>query len=779
MKKHLPSVLFLATFFLLTSFVVLEDQPRIFLIGDSTMANKSPEASPETGWGMAFPNYIRAQVFNHALNGRSTKSFRTQGYWNKVYEQLKPGDWVFIQFGHNDSKTEDTSRYAAPQTDYRKNLIRYISEIRSKGANPVLLTPVMRRKFDETGNFIDTHGEYPGVVKEVGKQQNVPVLDIHAKSQEVIVKLGVKESKYLFMNLEKNTWKNYLNGKEDNTHFTPYGAEVIASLVAGEIRDLNLDLVKNLLTLPVGGKFAYELPKVRQVSFRKDTFNIVKYNAKNDGITLNSKAINDAIEACHVAGGGTVLIPKGFWLTGPVTLKSNINLHLDKGAVLQFSNNSNDYPLVKTNWEGLDAIRVQSPISAFDVENIAVTGEGILDGAGEAWRPIKKSKMTPPEWNQLVAANGGVLNEEKDTWYPTERALKGSKAKRPGVIAEGYDMTKAEEIKEFLRPNMVSLVRCMGVLLEGVTFQNSPAWCLHPLLSQHMTIRNLTVRNPWNAQNGDGIDIESCRYVIVENSTFDVGDDGICIKSGRDEEGRKRGVPTEDVIIRDCTVFHGHGGFVVGSEMSGGAKNIFVSDCNFLGTDVGLRFKTTRGRGGIVEKIYVHDINMSNIGGAAILFDMYYMAKDPLTMFSGEEKPSIEFQPVSEATPQFKDFHINQVVCKRAETGIFVRGLPEMNIKDIEMENISIQSKKGFVCTEGDHVVLKNTTLYCEDKTVMNIQDSQNITMDNILYKPSDVLLTISGARSKEIRLLHINGANAKKEVEFGTGVSEKVMKRK
>jgi DNA sulfur modification protein DndE len=390
---------------------------------------------------------------------------------------------------------------------------------------------------------------------------------------------------------------------------------------------------------------------------------------------------------------------------------------------------------------------------------------------------VKKNKLTPPEWTQLVSS-GGVLNESKDTWYPTERALKGSKAKRPGVVAEGYTMEKAEEIKEFLRPNMVNFVRCKGVLLEGITLQNSPAWCIHPLMVRHLTVRNVKVRNPWNAQNGDGLDIESCRYVLVDNSTFDVGDDGICIKSGRDEEGRKRGVPTEDVIVRNSTVFHGHGGFVVGSEMSGGARNIFVSECNFLGTDVGLRFKTTRGRGGIVEKIYIDNIRMNAIGGAAILFDMYYMAKDPLTMFAGEDKPQIELLPVTEATPQFRDFHIKDVVCKGAETGIFIRGLPEMNIKSIELENISIQSKKGLVCTEGENISLKNVGLYCDDKTVMDIFDSKNLLLENINYKPTEILLKVSGSHSKNIRLLNTDGSKAKKLVEFGPGISPKVVKR-
>ena len=763
---------------ILFSFALIEKKPRIFLIGDSTMANKTAEVAPETGWGMIFPQYINLEVQNHAVNGRSTKSFRTLGHWSKVYEQLQPGDWVFIQFGHNDSKESDTTRYAPAKTDYRKNLIRYINEIKSKGAKPLLITPVMRRKFDDKGNFVDQHGDYPGVVKEVGKELKIPVLDLHARSKDVIVQHGIEESKKLFLNVDKGIWKHYPDGKEDNTHFTVYGASIMASLVAEGIKTLNLDIAKELTAWPVGGKYVYELPKVMEVSFKKDTFDIRKYGAKADGITLNSKAIQQAIDACSQSGGGTVLVPNGFWLTGPLALKSNVNLHIAKAAVVQFSNNTNDYPLVKTNWEGLDAIRAHSPIYAVDAENIAITGEGILDGAGEAWRPVKKSKLTPPEWEHLTKS-GGFLNEKKDTWYPTERALAGSKEKRPGVVAEGWDLQKAESIKEFLRPNMLNIVRCKRVLLQGVTFQNSPAWCLHPLLTQHLVLRDLTVRNPWNAQNGDGVDVESCRYVLIENSTFDVGDDGICIKSGRDEEGRKRGVATEDVIVRNSAVFHGHGGFVIGSEMSGGARNIYVYDCNFLGTDVGLRFKTTRGRGGVVEKIYANNISMGNIGGAAILFDMYYMAKDPLAMFAGEEKPSIEFQPVTEATPQFRDFYIKDIVCKGAETGIFVRGLPEMNIRNISMENISIQSKKGFECTEGDNIILKNATLYCDEKNVVEVHDSKNLLLENIQYKPNDVLLSVSGSRSKDIRLLATDPSNAKKEVALGAGVSEKVVKKK
>src|SRR5690606_26690128 len=185
--------------------------------------------------------------------------------------------------------------------------------------------------------------------------------------------------------------------------------------------------------------------------------------------------------------------------------------------------------------------------------------------------------------------------------------------------------------------------------LEGVTFQNSPAWNVHPIMCENLTLRNLFIKNPDYAQNGDGADIESCKNVLIEGCIFDVGDDAICIKSGKDEEGRKRGVATENVIIRNNTVYKGHGGFVVGSEMSGGARNIFVSNCTFMGTDKGIRFKTTRGRGGVVENIHIKDINMFDIVDEAIYFDMYYWIKPPLA------NAAPEVFEITDATPVFKD----------------------------------------------------------------------------------------------------------------------------
>ncbi|MBD0299329.1 MAG: glycoside hydrolase family 28 protein, partial [Nitrososphaera sp.] len=426
-----------------------------------------------------------------------------------------------------------------------------------------------------------------------------------------------------------------------------------------------------------------KLPIVQATSFKKDSFNILRYGAKADGITLNTKSITDAIEACTKKGGGIVVVPAGVWLTGPLVLKSNVNLHLQKNALLQFTDDFDQYPLVETNWEGLVQMRNQSPLSATGAINIAITGFGIIDGAGDAWRMVKKDKLTESQWKKLVAS-GGVLSEDQKTWYPSKSSYEGSKLTNPGQVSPEKTPEFYKSIKDFLRPNLLVITNCNKVLLEGVTFQNSPAWCLHPLMSENITVRNVYAKNPWYAQNGDGIDLESCKNVLIENSTFDVGDDGICIKSGRDEEGRKRGMPTQDVIIRNCIVYHAHGGFVVGSEMSGGAKNIWVNDCTFIGTDIGLRFKTTRGRGGVVENIYINNIGMKDIAGEAILFDMYYAAQDPVAL-AGEkrEPPKVELKPVTEETPQFQNIYINNVVASGAEKAIFVRGLPEMSIKNI------------------------------------------------------------------------------------------------
>jgi len=523
------------------------------------------------------------------------------------------------------------------------------------------------------------------------------------------------------------------------------------------------------------------LPSIQQPTFKKDTISIVKNGAVNDGITLNTKSINQTIDEVSKNGGGVVLIPRGIWLTGPIELKSNVNLHLAKDALLNFTDDFSQYKLVETNWEGVGAVRNQSPISGTNLENIAITGAGIVDGNGDVWRMTKKDKLTETQWKKLVSS-GGVLSEDKKVWYPSESSFKGSKTKSPGVLTAGKTIKDFEEIKDFLRPNLLVLTNCKKVLLEGVTFQNSPAWNLHPLMCEDLTVRNVYAKNPWYAQNGDGIDVESCKNVLIENSTFDVGDDGICIKSGRDEQGRTRAKPTENLIARNNVVYHAHGGFVIGSEMSGGARNLYVYDNTFIGTDIGLRFKTTRGRGGVVENIFVRNINMKDIPGEAILFDMYYAAVDPVPL-AGEkrEAPKVEVLPVTESTPVFRNFYISNVVADGAEKSIFVRGLPEMNISNIFLENITIQAKKGIEIEEAKDVYLKNVKVITADsKPLVNILNSTQIGFDNLSFKPgAELLFNINGKRTANINVSNTKTSDAKVLAEYNQEATKKALKFK
>lgn len=522
-------------------------------------------------------------------------------------------------------------------------------------------------------------------------------------------------------------------------------------------------------------------PVVQTVSFRSDTINIVNHGAKGDGHFLNTTAINKAIEQSSLQGGGVVLVPSGLWLTGPIILKSNVNLHLKRDAILFFTDDFDQYKLIAANWEGQPAWRNQSPISGTDLTNIAITGSGVIDGNGDAWRMVKKSKLTDSQWKNLVNS-GGVVDKSNQIWYPSEKSLAGSKDKKAGVMTAGTSSSDYEHIKDFLRPNLLVLTNCKKVLLEGVTIQNSPAWNLHPLLCEDLTLRRLLVRNPWYGQNGDGVDIESCKNVLIEDCTFDVGDDGICIKSGRDKSGRERGKPTENVLIRNNVVYHAHGGFVIGSEMSGGAKNIWVQDCSFIGTDIGLRFKTKRGRGGTVENIFIENINMIDIPGEAILFDMYYEAVDPVPM-AGEKREKVKAEkiPVTEETPQFKNFHIKNVFVNGAEKGIFFRGLPEMNIQDITIEKVTIQAKKGIDIIEACNIKLKDITIFSKETApVVHIENAQNIVFENLKYQDDATLLfDLYGENSKNIQVIKTDVNKAKTISKIASGLSKSVLKIK
>ena len=478
------------------------------------------------------------------------------------------------------------------------------------------------------------------------------------------------------------------------------------------------------------------LPRITEPTFRKDTLDIVQFGAKGDGATLNTQAINTALAASSKKGGGVVLVPPGLWMTGPIVLQSNVNLHLQRGAILQFTPDKSQYALVEGIYEGKRAARNQSPVSGTNLENIAITGQGIVDGNGDVWRAVHKSQLTESEWKEKVAS-GGVLKDDGQTWYPSEQFKSASVEGKSMLLGEDKKPQDFAGMKDFLRPNLVVLNGCKKVLLEGIIFQNSPAWCLHPLMCEDLTIRNVTTKNPDYAHNGDGMDIESCKNFLIEGCTLDVGDDAICIKSGKDEEGRKRGMPTENGIIRNNTIYKGHGGFVVGSEMSGGARNIFVENCTFMGTDKGLRFKSVRGRGGVVEHIYARNLYMKDIVDEAIFFDLYYFVKFAT---DGER----DMRPVvSEKTPVFRNMKFENIVCNGAQKGIFIRGLPEMPVSNIVLENMVLQAEKGIELIDASGIEVINVDLKTEEtQPVVLVDNSNQLRFDQLRYNAdSEVLL--------------------------------------
>ena len=499
----------------------------------------------------------------------------------------------------------------------------------------------------------------------------------------------------------------------------------------------------------------FEMPVVIEPVFPEYTVSISDFGAVSDGQTLNTDAFSDAIADVAEKGGGCVLIPRGLWLTGPIIMKSNINLHAEAGALVIFSKDKDRYPLIESNWEGWKTVRCLSPISGKNLENIAITGEGIFDGSGSVWQQMKRSKLTEGQWKKLVNS-GGIVSEDGENWYPSESYLKGSEARNKLGPWFSDNLEDYQDTRDFYRPVMVSFIGCNKVLLDGPVFQNSPAWNLHPLLCENLTVRNVTVRNPWYSSNGDGIDIESCKNSVIYNCTFDVGDDAICIKSGKDKEGRDRGIPTENLIVKNCVVYHGHGGVTLGSEMSGGVKNMHVSGCTFIGTDVGLRFKSKRGRGGVVENIFISNIDMVDIPTNAVSFNLYYGGLSVSEMLAQSEKVDIptEIYPVSEETPQFKDISIKNITCKGAEQAIYLQGLPEMNLENIQMENLTMETEKGLFCMDARGISIKGLNLICNKYPALTFYNAKDVMIEEL--ELSDITqsgISVNGVDTENIRI--------------------------
>lgn len=511
------------------------------------------------------------------------------------------------------------------------------------------------------------------------------------------------------------------------------------------------------------------MPDIELPSFMDNTFHITDFGASGDGHTLNTTAFEKAVRACHDAGGGRIIVPAGIWLTGPICFMSNVNLHLEKGALILFSRDHENYPIIQNPVN--KSYIVSPPIYGFRLENIAITGQGILDGSGETWRPVKKMKTTESQWKNLLAS-GGVVSSDGKIFWPTREAMDGEaylrnlrKRDKTSLTAKDY-----EPARDFMRPYMVMFYQCRKVLFDGPTFRNSPKFVLYPTFCQNMVIRNIKVFNEWWAQNGDGIDLSGGKNILIYNCLVSVGDDAICMKSSKSKNYHEDPA-LQNVVITDCEVYHGHGGFVIGSNTDGGMQNIAVKNCTFVTTDIGLRFKSRRGRGGLVSNFYIQDIFMKDIIGEAILFNTFYDTP--------EEERGIVFE-ANERTPRFQKFHISNVYCNGADQAVKILGLPEMPVQEVTFENITITSCTGFESRDAQNIMMNNMTIIPETGPVYWFDNSRDFSMNNINCPAgAEIFMKLDGQQTGNIQIVNSDLSPAKKAFSIGQEVNENVIQMK
>jgi polygalacturonase len=403
------------------------------------------------------------------------------------------------------------------------------------------------------------------------------------------------------------------------------------------------------------------LARIKPPRFPKRDFNILKFGAKAGGAVDCRESINKAIDACSKAGGGRVVVPAGEFLTGAIHLRSNVNLHVSKGATLKFSTDAKAHlPIVHTRWEGMELMHLSPFIYAYEQTNIAITGEGTLDGQGKSffwkWHGNPNYGGDPKVLSQRPAR--ARLYEMMDRNVPVAERIFG----------EGH----------YLRPQFIQPYKCRNVLIEGVTIIDSPMWEVHPVLCENVTIRNLHIAS--HGPNNDGCDPESCKDVLIENCFFDTGDDCIAIKSGRNNDGRRINVPTENIVVRNCTMRDGHGGITVGSEISGGVRNLFAHDCKLDSADLwtALRVKNNASRGGKLENFYFRNITVGQVSRAVVEIDFNY-----------EEGAKGEYIPV------VRNYVVDGLTCVTGNRALDLQGLDNAPIYDVAIRNATFGTIKN------------------------------------------------------------------------------------
>ncbi|MCJ7448760.1 MAG: glycoside hydrolase family 28 protein [Bacteroidales bacterium] len=424
--------------------------------------------------------------------------------------------------------------------------------------------------------------------------------------------------------------------------------------------------------------------------------NVKDRGADPSGNVKCTKVISDIISELSSKGGGTVYFPAGTYLTGPIIMKSNITLWVEAGAVIKFSDDFDDYlPMVLSRWEDVRVKNFVSQVYAYQCENISIRGRGHFEGQGKKW------------WDFMRSA--GSKQQPESKWQEI------FKKENEALLAKNAYLRAKNN---FLRPPMVTTYECKNVLIEGVSFSNPPFWTIMPAFTDNITITGITIENPGGSPNTDGIDPSSCRNVHISNCHITVGDDCIVIKSGRDEDGREAASPTENITITNCTMLRGHGGVVIGSEMSGNVKRVTITNCVFEGTDRGIRIKTMRGRGGVIEDVLVSNIVMNNMINEGILITLRYQRTDP--------------EPLSERTPACNNVRISNIIVRGGQRPVAIYGLEERDVSQVSFSNMETTTRRGILIENGSDISFHDIKMQISEGSALEAKDTKKISWDKV-----------------------------------------------
>jgi len=632
--------------------IVFPVKLKVFIIGDSTVANGNDTI---VGWGRELPAFFdtsRVIVLNKARGGRSSRTFRNEGLWDEILPQLKKGDYVLMQFGHNDGAKPDEGKFRGSlrgigdetqevtKPNGTKEIVHtygwymkeYIKETKAKGATPIVLSMIPRNEW-ENGKVERASDMYGKWAKEEAEQNQAFFIDLNELVAEKYENLGDQKVKTFF--------------PVDHTHTNMIGAKLNALTVA--------EGIKALRTCNLGEYFSYVANRDLSAKYNsKREYPVTQFGAIGDGQTLNTKSIQMAINKCEADGGGVVVISQGVFLSGSIFMKQGVDLRIEKGGVLKGTTNLKDYQVVATRWEGVEQDWTSALVNIFNINNFTVSGEGEIDGSGEQWVELNKNK-------KIVSANGRLA---------------------------------------YGRPRLIAIQNCRNAEISDLNLKNQACWGLFILYSENIKVENLTIRAEHNIPMSDGIDVDSSKDIHITGCDIDVNDDCIAIKSGKDEDGRRVNRPCESVLIEKCIFRYGHGGVSMGSEISGGIHNVTIQNCVMEADNwAPIRFKCQPSRGGVVEDIIYRDIILKDTR-KAFEFNMEWRMVNP--------------KPASDPLPVFRNVKIINVSGTTSTVGN-MHGLKDSPIKNVVFENCNITAKRGFVLDNVEDVNILGLNIHVSE----------------------------------------------------------------